>query len=818
MRPTVPQKTLAHLEWDRVLTRLSEHCRGPVASARARALPFADGEAERAVRLARNSEARNLIDDGRVPPLGNPPDVDRPVTIASRGGVLDAEDLIDIGSFLESAWRTRKALEDLPDLAPRLAALAAQLVSLPDLSRELRDAFDERGELQNSASGELGSLRTKVGTLHEHLKQSVHSLLADADYTDLLQDEYYTVRDDRYVLPIKSGHKRHVPGIVHGSSQSGHTVFIEPQAVVEANNRLVLAQAEVDREIRRILAKLSKSVGNRATEIRASQETLAAIDLAFAAGFLSKELKGTSPLAAKDAPLGLKAARHPLLVLAGIDVVPNDIRLLPEQRGLVITGPNTGGKTVALKTVGLCALMALAGLHIPADEGSTLPLWPAVHTDIGDEQSLDDHRSTFSGHIANLVSILDALQPGSLVLLDEIAVGTDPVQGAALAQAILEGLVDRGVMVMTTTHFESLKALPFEDPRFRNGAVGFDVEAGGPTYRLRMDVPGSSNALSTARRLGLDPAMVERALELAGGQHQRLEQVIARMEAEQALAHNARLAAEKEQRRLEIARTELEAAQARLRQQIKDGVARERDQALREAKSLREDLEKLRRQVRRDQNRNDPAWLASQQGRAQQAIEQVITARKADVAQGSGAPLRPESLRVGQRVWVLSLENEAEIVALPDDKGRVEVRAGIVTARVAQTDLRAAETRKADRKAGKRLREAGAAEAEAAAVESGFIPPDPAPVVGWDALPPQVPDNTCDVRGQRVDDAIENVERFLDTVYERDGRVAFIIHGHGTGVLKRQLRLWLQKCKYVRDQRPGLRHEGGDGVTAVMLG
>ncbi len=801
MMPRVPDKTLRHLEWSRVLGRLAEHCRGPVAADAAARLPFAADRRELDTRLARTTEARRLLDAGRSIPLSGVPDVVPAARAARRGGLLEPEQLIAVGHHLEAAARCRRYLADLEDEAPLLAEQALGLADEPDLGRALLDAFDEHGELADSASGELGYLRTRVGTLHEQLKQRVHGLLGDPEYEGMLQDDYYTIREDRYVLPIRSGHKRHVEGIVHGWSASGQTVYIEPQPVVEANNKLLMAQAEVNREIRRVLTKLSRQVGEAARAIEDSQQALVAIDLAVAAGLLSKELEATAPALTNAPRLRLKAARHPLLLLAGVEVVPNDILIEPPHQVLVVTGPNTGGKTVALKTAGLCALMTLAGLHVPCAEGTTLPAFPGVFTDIGDEQSLDDSTSTFSGHIANVNAILGAMTPGSLVLLDELAVGTDPLQGAALAQAVLEGFASRASLVVVTTHYESLKALPFDDARFRNGAMGFEVDRGAPTYHLTLDVPGSSSALRTARRLGLAADIVDRAEALAGPQQKALQTVIEALEREAAQARIEREAAEEERRVLRAARESAEAIEGKLRQRLRDGLARERDAALEAARKLRDQVQKAQRELKGQ--RRDATWLAEQKSKAERAIDEVVAAKEADKQAAAGPAPAPGTLKAGQRVWVVSLGAEAELVAPPDDRGRCEVRAGILTVKVDAADLRPVSAKQA-----KRNRD----EIE------GRRPPSPATAdVDWESAPPQTPDNTCDVRGMRAHEALEKVERFLDGQFERDRSIAFIIHGHGTGALKREVRQWLRSSRYARDQRPGQRHEGGDGVTAVLL-
>ncbi len=801
MAPTIPSKTLVHLEWSKVLERLSTYCRGPVAHAAALALDFpADGETLRR-RLARTDEARRLLDAGRTVPLGEVPDVRAVARLAARGGVLEPDALGAIGVALETAARCARALEELRSAAPELARIGDQLPNRLDVARQLLSSIDERGQVADSASGDLGHLRLRVAQLHEQLKHRITGLVSDPQYTGMLQDEYYTLREDRYVLPIRSGHKNHVPGIVHGWSQTGHTVYIEPQAIVEANNALRFAQADVEREVTRILTRLSALVGEVATDIGSAVEHLATLDLSLACGALSKALEGTAPTVDEGGELRLNRARHALLVLDGVRVVPNDLVLGGGQRALVITGPNTGGKTVALKTAGLCTLLALAGLHVPCEAGSRVPRVPGVFTDIGDEQSLQAHLSTFSGHIVNVKGMLEVLLPGALVLLDELVVGTDPVQGAALAQAILETLVSRGAFAIVTTHYESLKALPYADPRFRNGAMGIDPDRATPTYLLRLDLPGTSSALGTARRLGLEPEIVDRAEALAGQQHSNLERVLERLERDAEAARQERVTLESERRALERARHDAEQHEKTLRERLKTGLDRERTAALDEARKLRDEVRALKRALQAPEQRKDVRVLEASKGRAEQVISTLVAQQAAATKAQAGAAPSPAQLTPGTRVYVLSLGCDAELLRAPDERGRTEVRAGALTIKIDASDLRLAGPK------GARLPEpAPRKEAPAGKVAVGFA----------DATPQGV-HNTLDVRGMRADEAIAATERFLDAQIERDGDVAYVIHGHGTGALKKELRRWLETSPYVRASRPAEQHQGGDGVTAVLL-
>ncbi|MFN3197799.1 MAG: endonuclease MutS2 [Bradymonadia bacterium] len=815
----LPEKTAHDLQWPRVLGHLSERCRGPVAQQMALALtPTGDvAEVDRRQRLT--TEARALIDRGMLPPLSHLADVRRPVGIAARGGVLDPEDLYAVGGLLETAWRCRGFFSRQEGEAPALEAIAYQLADLPDLARQLLESFDERGDVVDSASPELAGLRTRVTRLHEHLKEEVHGLLGNDEYTGLLQDDYYTIRDDRYVLPIRAGHKRHVPGIIHGWSSSGQTVYIEPQPVVEANNRLLLAQAEVDREIRRLLTELSEKVGEHAAAIAETVDHLAVLDLFMAQGELSQVLSGAQPQFTDAPRLVLPEARHPLLVLSGIEVVPNRIELDDGRMGLVITGPNTGGKTVTLKTAGLCILMALSGLHIPATDKAVVPRVPGVYSDIGDEQSIDRALSTFSGHITNIVEILSQIAPGSLVLLDELVVGTDPIQGAALAQSILEHLASRKMLTLVTTHYESLKALPFSDERFRNGAVGFDPDRQVPTYTLRMDVPGASSAFRTARRLGVNSGIVDRAAELAGGAQNSLDALIQRLDAETAAAETARRELEKERNRLASAKARVEQTERALKARLKEAVSKEEDAALREARTLREEIVALKKRLKGA--RKDASALEAGRKQLAEVSDKIHAAKAARARAEAGDPITQDRIKPGSRVFVISLGAEAEVLSTPDDQGKVEVRAGALTARFPIDDLRPPGLKgRAEAKG----RTGGSKPAQKARRGDNRQSKAPSPTgagrhddITWDSAPPQVPDNTVDIRGMRVEEGVERAERFLDTLVERGVPIAFIIHGHGTGALKREIRNYLRHSRYARSQRPGQRHEGGDGVTAVLL-
>ncbi|MFO0981603.1 MAG: endonuclease MutS2 [Planctomycetota bacterium] len=805
--PSFADKTLAHLEWHKVLEHYARHCRGAVAKERARNLTFATTQTELALRLQRVSEACWLREHDQAAPLDELPDIRKAMHHASIGGVMEPGDLRAVGWFLETANRCRRFLHGPAASVPALFGLAASMVELPGLSREILAAIDERGQVRDDASPELFELRRRVVSLREELERKIHAFVSDSGYRELLQDDYYTIREDRYVLPIKTTRKGQVPGIVHGWSGTGQTVFIEPEAVVETNNLLKLVQADVERETHRILMRLSTEVGAEAERMLALVEALTALDLAAAAAALAEMLRASAPEVVAEPVLELRRARHALLELSGERPVPNDIELCRGKRVLVVTGPNTGGKTVVLKTAGLCTLLAHAGLHIPAAPGSRVPFVPGVFSDIGDEQSIERHLSTFSGHLTNLMAIFAGVQPMSLVLLDEIVAGTDPVQGAALAQAILESLADRGALVLVSTHYESLKVLPFRDARFRNGAMGVDPHTGAPTYHLTLDVPGASSALMTARRLGLDAAIVLRAEELAGRGERSLEQVLEQLDRETERARLERAALGAERLDLERARALAREHEVELRERLEKGLRHERDAALDEARALRDELRQMQRELRAAERERSAAELARSLQRTEEIVREVGARQRDELRAAAGPPLEAGLLRPGLRVSVLSLQREAVVVTMPDARGELDVRAGPLLVEVNVRDLTRVES--AVPPGVPRASARAARAAERPRPQGAAIEPE------WSAA--QTAENTLDLRGQRAEDAVERTARFLDQQIARDQRVAYVIHGHGTGALKREVRAYLKTSPYARAFRPGHPHEGGDGVTAVLL-
>ena len=810
----IPFKTQRHLEWERLCEALALRCKGEPAQKQAIELqPFSSLRVAQK-RIHSVDEARSALDADHCPPLSTMSDLSASINRAQRGGVLAPNELQALGSLLNSSTLTLKFFNQHNELYPILSDLSVGLLSKSDLVMEIRSSFDTQGEVSDFASGELSELRRRVDSMHGQLKGKIDGILSDESVNGMLQDQFYTLREDRYVLPIKSGHKRHVEGIVHGWSSSGATVFIEPQVVVEANNRLRMAQAEVKQEVHRILTKLSRKIAQIADRIKEAQAALIELDFLFACAKLSKDLSCTSPHLSVEPELILHEARHPLLELdENIKVIPNHIELGGEVSPvLVITGPNAGGKTVVMKTAGLLVMMAQSGLHIPCDSGSIVPWVSGLFSDMGDEQSLSEGQSTFSGHIANIQTILRRQKTKSLVLLDELAIGTDPVQGAALAQSILEYFVDQGSLVIVTTHFEALKLLSTEDERFRNGAVEYDEQAEIPTYRLRYDMPGSSSAIQIAAKIGLPTILIDRAKVLTGEQHRRLEDAITRLESEVVETRRLKREAESEARRLKALNHDVAQREKKLKEKIQQATYAERNKAIKEARALRDQVKALKTKIK-SQGMNAQE-LALVEKELSESADRLVEAQTQDQLSAYPPDLDPNELILGQKVWVITLDMHAELTRLPDHKGRCAVQAGLLKIEVDLEALRKPRQSQIKAKGSPTSRKQKKTQKKKAKHKSH---PNQAMAPNWNQAIPQTSVNTCDVRGQRADQAVATVLDFLDGLYGRGINTAYIIHGHGTGALKRHLRDWLPRCDYVSLFRPGEAGEGGDGVTVTLL-
>ena len=808
-------KSLEDLGWPTLVDHWAKRCATKRGEAAVRASQLLDSVEAARARAAEITEARRLASmDARLP-LGSISDIAAAIDRVRKSAALDAPELVAVATTGRALARLRTHLRAHATKAPRLAALGATLADLGHVFHPILEAFDADGRLVDHASDALGPLRRAYASIKAQLEKRMDAALTDERYAPYLQDGYYTQRQDRYVLPVRTDGKGFVRGIVHGTSQSGQTLFIEPEDIVDLNNRLKLAEAEIQDEERRILVKFSGWVAEEADGFDASVAAAETLDVIAAGAIMADDTVAAEPVIDAAPRVALLHARHPLMLLAERRCVANDVTIAAGQT-LLVSGPNAGGKTVALKTVGLAALMVRCGLHVCAESGSVMGWFLDVRTDIGDAQSLEHDLSTFSGHMVNLRDLLATAGPGTLVLIDEIAVGTDPDQGAALAQAVLEALAARGVTGIVTTHYERLKALgAVADGLFANASVGFDLQRLEPTFKLHLGAPGSSGALAVATRMGIPHDVVAQARTLLGVAGARVEELLAnvadqrrRMEEERAAllaeleAVEADRAASRNQRERVFARDEKVARAAH-------------GEALTALRQARREIDEVRRVVR--------AKLAAESVSAEDVKEATrrLVPAGAQVARHEprrptlpGTPARLEQLVLNAPVIVPRL-GRAQIASLPVD-GRVEVRLGSLRATVPVGEV-LMDTHRAARKA-----------------EAAAAPPDRDAKPDKDALggPPVVLvdgvgiggksgartlETTLDVRGQRADEAISLVERFVDESMLAGRDAVFIVHGHGTGALRNAVRGHLTKHAAISATRAGEKTEGGDGVTVAFL-
>lgn len=797
-------RALRVLEFDKVLERLAEHCTSSLG--RDLAVSLRPTDDLRTIRewQQETSEAVNLLEACGAVPMGGLHDIRPLVDRARLGGSLLPEQLLAIGDTLRATRRLRSFLLEHQEqaIAPfytakpqeqresLLADRALGMSVFQPLEREIERCISPEGEVLDAASPELMRLRQQIRTIQGRVREKLESVLRSAAAQKIVQESLITLRNGRYVIPVKQEHRSAFAGIVHDQSGSGATLFIEPMVVVELNNQLREVESAERTEIERILQELSAAVAAEGTPMRHTVAIAGEMDFIFARARLSLEQHAVEPELNTDGWLSIRAGKHPLLTGK---VVPVDVWLGRDFRALVVTGPNTGGKTVTLKTVGLFTLMAQAGLHVPAKPGTELAVFDAVFADIGDEQSIEQNLSTFSSHLTNIVRILDAATPKSLVLLDELGAGTDPAEGAALAMSVLEYLHDLGCRTVATTHYSELKSFAYTEPGVENASVEFDVETLQPTYRLSIGVAGASNAFAIARRLGLSEAIIARATARLTQEEIKVEELIRTVEENRRQAvrdrdEAARLRAEMEslRNRYEQAFTKLQERRNELMQEAR----RAADQVLTQA---RKDVEQLIGELRKSRQ--------TELEQTARTARELIEERQAEVRALEPEPTRPADddhassagpIRRGDTVRIRNLNQEAQVLADPDSNGTVLIQAGAMRMSVPVRDLQ-----KVKEKAKPEQRSLG---------------------YGSLARAKSTQINTeLDLRGLTVDEALERVDKYLDDCMLSGIPRASIIHGKGTGALRQAVREHLRGLPQVSSFRFGEAGEGGDGVTIVQF-
>ncbi|SME96540.1 endonuclease MutS2 [Pseudobacteriovorax antillogorgiicola] len=756
---------------------------------------------------------KNLIRTGYVPPIGDIPVLTSTFRGASLGQTLDGESLREVYGLLQTVKSVQRFTTDFAEKCSTLVKFDRTIYPLPHLATAIETAISPEGEILDSASPELLSIRRKKLSLRKTIETEIKGLLSDHEVENYLQDKFFTVRSERYVVPIRLDGRGRVKGSIQDTSDSGQTLYIEPEAIKPHNEHLLELELNEKLEILRIFRELSAQVAADLDTLKANYEALVELDILSAKARLAANLDCCAVTIHDQPCLKLKGARHPLVTTPnGGKAIGNHIELNSENHILIVSGPNAGGKTIVLKTVGILHLMAKAGLLIPVEEESEIFLPEEIYLEMGDSQNIEANLSTFSGHVLGLKPILEQAGPRDLVLLDELAVGTEPQTGSAIGQAVLECVADRKALGVVTTHFDNLKGLAMSDPRFRNGSMEFSVETLKPTYKLVLDIPGQSHGLEVAEQMGLPAHVIARAKDLRGESSTEMDRIIEDMLAakeqakqERAKFEQLRMETESQKFRWEQDREALLKAKEKASEKIRNVYQNQIDKLKIEFRDQADQFKKLVKKLpsgdqltelkdeARDSRRSAENKLSALESNLQKLGDEYKL--KQDIP---GEPVAIDQLKVGSKVYVVSFEREATVTKVQKSPPAVEVSVGLLKIKPALQELRLIKNSKDTKPAKKRSTSANKTQ------KIGFIVPSPT--------------NSIDLRGQDVERALEKTWAFIDKAVLRGETQLILIHGHGTDVLKRSIRTALTKdSPYNLDFRPGEKEEGGDGVTVVQL-
>lgn len=774
------------LEFYKILERLKEYAVSDMGKERVMSIrPSGDADVVRRLQ-AQTEEAMTVIAYHGGNPMASFSDVREYLKLATVGATLSMKALLLIADALRACRVVRRALVTDREDTPNLTELGSRIATNRMLEEEIVGAIISEEEMSDHASPELYNIRRHMRVLNDKVREKLNSYIRSSSMQKYLMDSLITMRNGRYVIPVRSEYRQQVPGLVHDQSGSGSTLFIEPMAVVEAGNELKEWSLKEQKEIDRILKDFSARIAPDAPLIAKSIDILSDIDCIFARAYLSREMKAVEPKLNENGRINLIRARHPLIDPE--KVVPSNLWLGDDFTTLVVTGPNTGGKTVTLKTVGLLTLMAQAGMQIPAQYGSELAIFSEVFADIGDEQSIEQSLSTFSSHMTNIVSILQNVDGNSLVLFDELGAGTDPTEGAALAMAVLEHLLQMKVRTLATTHYSELKAFALSTKGVENASVEFDVETLRPTYRLSIGVPGKSNAFEISRKLGLPDFLIQNASERLTRDQIRFEDVIANAEyhrqiaeKERKLAEEAHVETQKIRNEAEKARRDYEQQRENMIRKAKDDAKRVLQKAQREAETIIADLKKAKStQVYKEHE------LHGMRSRLQGGIDELADVIKPKEPEGEA----PKTVKPGDQVELTHIGTRATVLTAPDSKGECTVQAGAMKMKVNISLMRLA-------------------------------PPEPEKkkpkVTSTVSVAPKRGSMECDVRGMTVEEALVQVDLFLDGAQMNSLKNVSIIHGKGTGALRAGIHSHLKRHPSISEFRLGRYGEGEDGVTIVTM-
>lgn len=791
------EKALFTLEFNKILEKLAGYTESEPVKKKILALsPYKDIRDASAAQKETTEAVTQSLRFGSPPVSLSAEDVTVYVKRSEQGGMLYPRELLASARLFYVARRMKAYLADAPEECTLLKSICEEIITAKSVEDRINLCIVSEEEISDEASSELSAIRRKIRSLNAKIKDTLDNMTRSQHYKKFLQDPIVTMRSDRYVIPVKGEYRNEIPGIIHDTSSSGATVFIEPMTVVNSNNEIRDLKNREDREIERILRELSALVADNSHAVFVDYNNISRLDFMFCKAKLSLDMNASEPKLNSNGIINFKKARHPLI--DADKVVANDISLGDGYDTLVITGPNTGGKTVTLKTIGLLSLMASSGLHICASDNSSAAVFDSIYADIGDEQSIEQSLSTFSSHMTNIVNIIENAEPNSLVLFDELGAGTDPTEGAALAVAVLEFLRTRGATIVATTHYSELKLFALSTEGVENASCEFDVATLRPTYKLLIGVPGKSNAFAISKRLGLNDDVISRANDILSDEDIKFEDVITELEESREKAQRDSDEAARLKRELSALHDETEKERIKL----KENKSRILDEARREAKitvmnakeeanRIIKDLERMR--IESAAGNNVVSEAASLKDKLNKKEESLTTAMERAQKPHHTFVDPPKDLKEGETVKLTDMDQTATVLKVPDKNGNVRVQAGII-----KMDVHISALRRVDEDKTKR----SAKQQKNAHVFSGIAK----------NISPEV-----DVRGQTSEEAWDNVDKFLDDCYLAGITPVTIIHGKGTGVLKKYIRENLRKHRYVKSSRRGNFGEGEDGVTVCEL-
>ncbi|MDR1205993.1 MAG: endonuclease MutS2 [Peptococcaceae bacterium] len=784
-------KVLRKLEFDKIIEKLAACCVCGLGRDLALSLKPLPGLYQVNAALDQTSEAKEVL---RLFPnfaLSGIRDVRPPLQRATAGGIVEAPEFIQILDTLAASRRIKAFLEKEAAQLQTLTDSAYGLHVFEALERQIRKCITDEGEVADGATEELKKIRRQLRSYQGKAREKLESFIRNPEILKYLQDPIITLRNDRYVIPVRQEYRQKLPGLIHDQSGSGATLFIEPMAVVELNNETRRLESAEKAEVARILRELTQKVYEHGDELEETLESLAELDFAFAKAKLSAGMDCGRPLVNDQGQWRIVQGIHPLIQGKA---VPITVSLGQKFSTLVVTGPNTGGKTVTLKTIGLLTLMGQSGLHVPAQEGTELAVCEQIFVDIGDEQSIEQSLSTFSSHMTNLVSILEQIRPNNLALLDELGAGTDPAEGAALAMAILEHLIRLGAKTVATTHYSELKSFAFNHENAENASVEFDVETLRPTYRLLIGVPGKSNAFEISRRLGLGESVIQRARSLLSQEELRISDLLANLESNQLMSEKERTEAQElrqlAQIRFSLAKHKEEEAEQKVKKMLEKAKADALEiitQARRESEDLLKEIKGIQKEV------SERSQAEARRVRDALRHRETRIHEEMDRAASSGPELSAGDLEPGDQVLIRRLGQKAQVLAKPTAQGDVLVQAGVMKVAVKLRDL-------------DRLDE-GSPSGRREKTGVGALVADKARNIKLE----------LDLRGLTVDEALIETEKYLDDAYLSGAGKVTIIHGKGTGALRSAVTDMVRRHPLASASRTGGYSEGGHGVTVVEL-